>query len=162
MTEKLKQTIEEEIAQLPKEGQEAIGAVDWIKITEEIGNGHSLSEEEINDFQLETLLVLIGAVDSEFYSVNIENQVGATKEEAKNIADESFQKIFVPIRNILEENIKKNMKNKNSDWKQSLDFILSGGDYLSLLAPTTENMDIPTPQEGNKTQKTILPVFSIK
>ncbi|MFA6077128.1 MAG: hypothetical protein WC735_03595 [Candidatus Paceibacterota bacterium] len=178
MTEKLKQAIEEEIAKLPKEGQDAIGAVNWIKITEEIGKKFLLENDEIEDFQLETLLVLIGSVDSEFYSVNIENQVGTTKEEAKNMADEAFQKIFVPIRNILEENIKKDMKNKNPDWKQSLDFILSGGDYLSFITPTQTNSPLEeyplggggistpsgkpaTPQEGND-QETVIPVFSIK
>ncbi|KKQ07382.1 MAG: hypothetical protein US18_C0018G0013, partial [Parcubacteria group bacterium GW2011_GWB1_36_5] len=97
MTEKLKQTIEEEIAGLPKEGQEAIGAVPWVKIAEEIGKKNNLTEEEIEDFQLETLLMLIGAVDSEFYAINIENHVETTKDQAKNMADEAFQKIFTPI-----------------------------------------------------------------
>ena len=46
MTERLKQTIEEEIAALPKEGQEAIGAVPWVKIAEEIGNKNNLTEED--------------------------------------------------------------------------------------------------------------------
>ena len=176
MTEKLKQTIEEEIAGLPKEGQEAIGAVPWVKIAEEIGKKNNLTEEEIEDFQLETLLMLIGAVDSEFYAINIENHVETTKDQAKNMADEAFQKIFTPIRNMIEENIKKNMRNKNPSAAQSLNFILSGGDYSAFIIQNSPLEEYPsgggglstpsgkpaTPQEGNETQKTIIPVFSIK
>ncbi len=168
MTEKLKQTIEEEIVKLPKEGQEAISTVDWVKIAEEIGNENQLTEEEIEDFQLETLLVLIGATDPEFYAINIENQVELTKEKSESMANESFQKIFTPIRNILEENIKKNLKSKNPNWGQNLNFILSGGNYFAFIENRRENSPLEeypsggggriipprpstTPQEGNKT-----------
>ena len=144
MTEKLQQTIKEEIAQLPKEMQEAISSLDWVKTAEDIGNTNKLNEEEIDDFQLETLLVLIGAVDFQFYAVNIENHVGTTKEGAKSIADEAFQKIFTPISNKIEENIKKNMQNKNPNWQQNLDFVLSGGNYSAFIAPTA-TPDIETP-----------------
>lgn len=137
MTEKLKQTIEEEIAELPKEGQEAIGAVPWIKIAEEIGTKFNLTEEEIEDFQLETLLMLIGAVDSEFYAINIENQVGTTKDDAIQMAQETLEKIFSPINKIVEENIKKNMKNKKPSTEQTLNFILSGGNYSAFITPAT-------------------------
>ncbi len=133
MIEKLKQTIEEELAQLPKEMQEAINALDWVKVTEEIGKKNNLDEEEISDFQLETLLVLIGVVDPEFYAINIENHVNTTKDEAKNIAMEAFAKIFTPIKNTLEENIRNNLKNKNPSWKQNVNFALSGGDYSSFM-----------------------------
>ncbi len=133
MTDKLKKTIEEELAQLPKEGQNAIASVDWVKIAEEIGKKFLLEESEIEDFQLETLLVLIGVVDLEFYTVNIENHVNTTKEKAETLADEAFQKIFTPIRDILEEDIKKNIQNKNPNLEQTLDFILSGGNYFAFL-----------------------------
>jgi len=133
MTEKLKQTIKEEIAQLPKEGQDAINALDWVKLAEEIGKEFSLEESEMEDFQLETLLVLIGATDPEFYAINIENHVNTIKETAESMADEVFQKIFAPIKNTLEENIKKNLRNKNPSPEQTLNFILSGGDYSAFM-----------------------------
>src|SRR3989338_7324741 len=122
MTEKLQKTIKEEIAQLPKEGQEAIGSLDWVKTAEEIGRKYELDESEVEDFQLETLLVLIGVVDPEFYATNIENHVDLTKEKAGKLAEEAFQKIFTPIRKKLEENIKSGLKNKNPTWQQSVDF----------------------------------------
>ena len=133
MTEKLKETIKEELAELPKEMQNAINAFDWVKIAEEIGEKHSLDENEINNFQLETLLVLVGATDPEFYAINIENQVETTNSEAESISDEVFKKIFNPINNLIIENIKKTLQGKNSNWVQTLDFILSGGDYSVFL-----------------------------
>src|SRR3989344_833056 len=151
MTDKLQQTIKVEISQLPKEGQDAIGGVDWVKIIEEIGKNYQLAGDGIEDFQLETLLVLIGVVDPEFYAINIENQVGTTKDKAKSMADESFQRIFRPIRDILEKDIKNNLKNKNPNWKQNLDFVLSGGDYSAFLAPTEVGKEDTTniPRAGN-------------
>jgi len=146
MTEKLKETIKEELAQLPQEGQDAIDAVNWIKITEEIGKKFLLNEIEINDFQLETLLVLIGVTDPEFYVTNIENQVDITKDKAKSLANEAFTKIFTPIGNIIIENIKKSGKHKDANAEQNLDFILSGGDYSAFVAPA--RADIPTPPSG--------------
>src|SRR3989338_4771438 len=115
MTEKLQQTIQEEVIKLPKEAQEAINFLDWIKIAEEIGKKYLLNEEEINNFQLETLLVLIGVVDPEFYAINIENQVGTTKDSANKMADEAFEKIFKPIGEKIEENIKKHMADNTID-----------------------------------------------
>ncbi|OGI98127.1 hypothetical protein A3H53_03100 [Candidatus Nomurabacteria bacterium RIFCSPLOWO2_02_FULL_40_10] len=150
MTEKLQQTIQEEVIKLPKEAQEAINFLDWIKIAEEIGKKYLLNEEEINNFQLETLLVLIGVVDPEFYAINIENQVGTTKDSANKMADEAFEKIFKPIGEKIEENIKNGMKNKNPGWEQTLNFILSGGNYATLIAPTRANSASVFNQNGSE------------
>ncbi len=153
---------------LPKEGQDAIGTVDWLKITEGIGKEFSLSEEEVEDFQLETLLVLVGVTDPEFYAVNIENHVGTTTDTAGKIATEGFAKIFSPIRKTLEDNIKKNLQQKKVTPEQNLNFILSGGDYAAFVEDRRENSPLEeypsggggrisihpgasaTPQEGNK------------
>ncbi|MEK7105944.1 MAG: hypothetical protein AAB895_01125, partial [Patescibacteria group bacterium] len=63
MTEKLKQTIKEEVGKLQKEAQNAINAFDWVHVTEEIGKKYSLTESQLNDFQVQTLLILIGVID---------------------------------------------------------------------------------------------------
>ena len=141
MTEKLKQTIKEEMVELPKEIQEAINAFDWVKIAEEIGKKYLLDEDEINNLQLETLLVLISATDPEFYAVNIENQVETTKETAEGIADEVFKKIFNPINNSVAEKIKENLKNTKADWQQNIDFVLLDGNY-SVFMEKNNNLDI--------------------
>lgn len=138
MTEKLQETIKKEVGELPKEMREAIASVDWVKITEEIGKKYSLSEEETNNFQLETLLLLTSITDPEFYAINIENQVNIGKDTAEKMSEEAFTLIFVPIKKIVVEKAKNNIKNKNPNWQQTLDFILSGGDYVSFLGNPTE------------------------
>src|SRR3989344_2165392 len=97
MTEKLKQIIKEEVLKLPKEVQEAINSLDWRGIAEEIGKKYKLNESEINDFQVETLLILVGLEEAEFYVRNIENNVGTSKDEAEKISREAFERIFIPI-----------------------------------------------------------------
>jgi hypothetical protein len=133
MTEKLKTVIKREINKLPKENQEAINAFDWVKTAEEIGKKYLLTESEINDLQVQTLLVLIGLEDSDYYQQNVEREVGTSKNEAEKIAVEVVQKIFTPISNIIIENIKKSEKIKNSNHEQNLNFILSGGDYSAFV-----------------------------
>lgn len=150
MTEKLKEIIKEEVEKLPKEMREVINAFDWIKITEEIGKENYLNEAEINNFQLETFLVLIGATDAEFYPINIENQVKISKNEAISIAKQTIDKMFNPMAKILEEGIKNNLKDKKPSPEQTLNFILSGGDYSAFIAPSQTNNSLeeeksPTP-----------------
>lgn len=146
MTEKLKQKIKEEVAKLPKENQEAINAFGWEAISEDIGKKYLISESEINDFQVETLLVLIGLTDPEEYARHIENEIGTSKAEAEKISEEVFQKIFIPIGEAIVENIKKSDKLKNPDFNQNLDFILSGGDFSSFM----KKNDVENPAKPGK------------
>ncbi|PIR68354.1 hypothetical protein COU49_01395 [Candidatus Nomurabacteria bacterium CG10_big_fil_rev_8_21_14_0_10_35_16] len=97
MTNKLQQTIKEELEKLPKENQEAIGSVNWVKISEEIGRKNNLLEEEINNLQVETLLILTGIEDFDLYALSIEREVGLSKSEAEKISKEVTEKIFDPI-----------------------------------------------------------------
>lgn len=161
MTEKSKNLIKEEMLTLPKEAQDAINASGWEKISGEIGKKYLLDENEINTLQLETASFLLGLVDEDLYPINIENSVGVSKREALKIAEEANQKIFTPIYSVLEENIKKNLKNKNPNATQTLNFILSGGDYSAFveergaMAPTNTNIQntntpINTPISNSK------------
>ena len=156
MTEKLKQTIKDEVAKLPKENQEVINNFSWESIAEEIGKKYLLLDDEINIFQAEILIVLVGLEDPDFFAKNIEDGIGTSKDEANKIADEVIQKIFTPINDILIENIKKSDKVKNANAEQNLNFILSGGDYTAFL-------DVPRLiDEGAGENETVLPVFFIK
>lgn len=139
MTEKLKNIIKEEVVKLPKEAQDAINSLDWGSITEEIGKKYLLDESEINDLQAETLTVLLGLTDLDLYAIDIENEIGTTKNDANKIAKEALEKIFTPIGETLIENIKKSGKHKNADALQNLDFILSGGDYFAFMMPARKN-----------------------
>src|SRR6266496_3982488 len=99
MTEKLKQIAQEEIIKLPKEAQDVINAFDWAKVAEEIGSKFLINDVEVNNFEVETLLVLVGLEDLESYARNIENEVGTSKDEAIKLAEEAKEKIFAPIYN---------------------------------------------------------------
>ena len=153
MKEKLQKIIKEQMTFLPKEMQEAINSLDWAKIAEEIGRANMLTEDEITNLQTETFLVLTGLEEGEAYVRNIENEIGTSKDEAEKIADEAEEKIFGPIYDNFSENVKNNLKSKNPGAKQTLNFILSGGDY-SALGEGTGNASTPSkaaPQEGNNT-----------
>lgn len=145
MKEKLKKIIEERMGFLSKEAQEAINSLDWISIAEKIGKKYLLTEVEIDNFQVETLLILIGRENGEVYTRNIENEVGVSKEEAEKIADEAEEKIFAPIYNVLEENIKKSGRHKNANSEQTIDFILSGGDYSAFMEQNSLLPDLTSP-----------------
>jgi hypothetical protein len=133
MTDKFKEIIKEEVSKLPMEAQEAINGFDWVKITEEIGEKFSFKEDEINNFQAETLIILVGIETIDSYAQNLEKNIRTSKENAEKISSEVIEKIFKPIKKLVEENVKKNMKNKEINWQQSVDFILSGGDYSTFM-----------------------------
>ena len=85
MHTKIKTIINEELDNLPKEMREVIDSLDWTTIIEEIADRHLLFDEEIDDLQIETLLVLVGMEDVDSYASNIENEVGTTEAEANKI-----------------------------------------------------------------------------
>jgi hypothetical protein len=130
---------------LPKEVQEAIKAVEWEKISEEIGKKYLLSEDEIATFQLETASFLLGLVDEDLYPENIEDEVGMSREEAKKMADEALEKIFKPVNELIEDNIKRTIRIKSPKWDQTLDFILSGGDYFVFIAEKPREVEFKVP-----------------
>ncbi|HEV7702346.1 MAG TPA: hypothetical protein VGO63_02805 [Candidatus Paceibacterota bacterium] len=144
MTEKLQQIIKEEVAKLSKEMQQAISSIDWIKITEELGKKYLLSESEVNDFRVETLLVLVGIRSANLYVGNLENEVGTSKNDAEKIATEVFEKIFEPIVNIMEEKIKKGLGSKKPTVEQNVNFIISGGDYSAFMDEATNQTNADT------------------
>ncbi|MFA5095537.1 MAG: hypothetical protein WC447_02680 [Candidatus Paceibacterota bacterium] len=161
MTEKLKQKIKEEMINLPKESQDAINAFDWGNISEEIGKKNLLTESEVNDLQVETGLVLVGLVDVDEYALNIENNVGTSKEEAEKIAEEVNKKIFSPISETIRKTIEDNLKNKNLNWKQTLNFIVSGGDYSAFIKKEN-NSNIPTKDSRTTTLDNSSKITDIK
>ncbi len=99
MTEALKQKMTEEIAKLPKNKQEAINSVDWASIVENIGKEFGLIQEEVENLQIETALIIVGITSIEDFSLNIEEQVELSESESQKIAIEIFGRIFEPIAN---------------------------------------------------------------
>ena len=97
MTEKLKQTMNTEITKLPKERQEAINSLDWGKESEEIGKKFSFTDDEINNLQVETGLVLVGLANLDTYKQTIEESLRISRDEAEKISQAIFDRIFKPV-----------------------------------------------------------------
>ncbi len=133
MIEKLKQKSIEEIAKLPKMKQDAINAVDWASVTEEMEKKFFLTENELLNLQIVTMLTLVDLYDLNFYSSYLEADVGVTTGEAKKITEYAFSKIFNPVANKMEETIKQQIKSKIPNWDQTVRFIVSGGDYSNFI-----------------------------
>lgn len=138
MTEQLQQTIKEELIKLPIEMREAIRSSGWEEITKNVGGGYLLNEDEINNLQVEVLLVLVNAEYLSDLSINIEWRVEIDKKKAEKIAEELTEKIFTPISNKINEILKNSDKIKYSNWKQNINFIVSGGDYIAFLEERKE------------------------
>jgi len=133
MTNKLKQIIQEELSRLPKENQDAINSFDWIKISEDIGQRYKLEAEEVDGLQAEITLVLLGIEATDLLAINIEQNIRISKSEAEKIGHEIVENIIVPISEIINENIKQNLDQRDTHPEQNIDFILSGGNYSAFL-----------------------------
>lgn len=133
MTEELKQKIKEGLVKLPKEAQEVMNAFDWVKISEEIGKKNLLDDNEVNIIQNEIGLILIEANRPDMLTINIENNVGTSKNEAIKIGEEISEKIFKPMFGKMQLIVKDSMSSKNPKWDKRINFILSGGDYSNFL-----------------------------
>ena len=139
MTEEFKQTIEEELKKLPKHRVEAMASVDWEKISEDIGSKYSFPPQDLNNLQAEIFLVLIGAENSDLFSLNVAYNVVKTKEVAEKIANEVMDRIFVPIAKEVEKSIKIEAGKVVPTWHQNVEFVLSGGDYSVFLKKPESN-----------------------
>lgn len=133
MTDELKQKIKYGVEKLPREIQDVLNTFDWVKISEEIGKKYLLDEDEINILQNEISLVLIGVNNQEILSLNIENNVGTSKNDAVEITQEIDAKIFEVMAEQIQSSIKDKLTSKNPRWDQRVNFILSGGDYSSFI-----------------------------
>ena len=143
MTEQLKKIINDELVKLPEKMQKAINSVDWPEITKEVGLKYLTTDEAINKLQTEVLLVLINMEYLDNLKLNIENYLITTNDSAEKISKELIEKVFKQITAKLNEDIKNNLKYKNTSWDQTINFIVSGGDYSVF---EEENKDIPKPK----------------
>jgi hypothetical protein len=133
MTEKLAQTIKEDLLKLPLEAQKAITSSGWEGITEMVGRKYSLSDDDINILQLEVGLVLLGYNKISMFAQNIRSSAVLDEETAMNIAKELDERVFTPIEQSMQSLIKINPHYKNVNWNQTINFIISGGDYSVFL-----------------------------
>ncbi len=132
MTDKLYEKMKEEVVKLPKENQVAISSFDWGTKVEEICTKYQLRSTEIEDVQTETAIFLLGLTDFELFIINLE-ATGLTNSESAGIAREIMEKVFTPIGEKIETLIKGDLKNQIVRWDQSVNFIVSGGDYSNFI-----------------------------
>jgi len=118
---------------LPTEIQNAVNSLDWGWATDKVGALYDLKDEQINKLQTEVLLVLISSEDLADLKINIENNVGINKSDTEKIVDELIKKVFNPIAVKIDGDVKKGLQSKKISWSQSVDFIISGGDYSKFI-----------------------------
>ena len=133
MTNQLKQIIIDELIKLPKEIQESINSLDWVNIAQNICLKYLLGEREINKIQTEVFLVLINKEYLNDLSLNIKDQAEINKDRAENIAKEMEEKIFIPIEKAIQTSAKTGFGYRETSWVQTINFIISGGDYSVFL-----------------------------
>ena len=133
MTEELFKTTKEEISKLPKEKQEAINSCDWLDISKKIGLKYFLDEEETNKLQAEILIILTEADYLSNLDINLETSLLINKKESQKIINEIVEKIINPIRKKLDERLRDGVRIKEATWQQTINFIVSGGDYSVFL-----------------------------
>ncbi len=157
MTEKLQQIAKDEIVKLPREGQEAINSFPWGETAKSIGLKYSLTEEEINNLQTEVLITLVGYEYLEDLKSNIENNVGITSAEAEKISSELINKIYNPIGAKLNEIVERSDKSIKANWQQNVNFIVSGGNYVSFIQEPEQPTIKKIPKEIIESKPTIKP-----
>ncbi len=136
MAYSIEEQIEEYLIKLPREAQEVIRGFDWEGAIEEIGEAHDLNEEEVLDLKIMAGLILVNISPLEGLSKKIENSLGLTEEESLDISDDILNQIVIPIATEASENVASKIQDKNLDWGQNLNFILSGGSYIATLEDT--------------------------
>lgn len=129
MEKQIKLTIKEELEKLPTERQTIINSFDWIEISKKIGGKYLFTENEIGKLQIEVLLILVEMEYLNDLKINIENSLATTKNQAEGVAKEIEEQIFKPIAQKLEASTIAQMVFSTPKWNQTINFIISGGDY---------------------------------
>ena len=99
-TEKL---IAEQMKTLPQNLVQAINAVPWKTLVQEIGRTNTLDAEQIASLEQETMFIIYAFEPSEDYIANIMREVRISEDVAYTIAESVADKIFDPISEKSEE-----------------------------------------------------------
>ena len=89
--------VEEQFEKLPLNLQQAIKAVPWKSLVEEIGRANALNAEQIALLEQETMFIIYAFENPDDYVSNIARALNTSEEIAYNIAESIGNKIFVPI-----------------------------------------------------------------
>ncbi len=143
--EKMKQVFEEELQKLPEINRRALLSFDWLKQITEIGKSNGIIDSEIEDFQIETILVLVGMVSPNDYPNELAVRLALSPAQVESLLGEVVKKVFTPIHDyIVHGGEKKSEPNINFNPVSEIntkDSLLSNGIEL-----TTEETPIITPE----------------
>lgn len=102
--------IEEQLKTLPSNLQQAINAVPWKMLVQEIGKANTLDAEQIVSLEQETMFIVYGFESPNDYVSNVTKNIGVSEDVAYTIAESIAEKIFNPILQKSEELEKSNEK----------------------------------------------------
>lgn len=89
--------IQGQFAKLPSNVQQAIGAVPWKALVQEIGKENALDTEQILALEQETMFIIYAFEPPEDYVANIVREVDIAEDAANKIAVSMAEKVFEPI-----------------------------------------------------------------
>lgn len=96
--EELQKQVEERIAKLPEDIQLAIASNDLGKHIQTIGQRHQLHIDQMEMLQDEVMLVMLGFVNPEDFTAELQEQVRIPVEKAHAITTDIQNEIFTPVR----------------------------------------------------------------
>lgn len=107
--------IAEQLKTLPPNLRQAIDAVPWKALVQEIGKTNSFNAEQIASLEQETMFVTYGFENPNDYPSNMVREVGISEDIAYTIAESVTNKIFEPILKKSEELEKASMPKATPD-----------------------------------------------
>lgn len=133
--------MEKQFSKLPSNLQNAINAVPWKILVQEVGKANTLDVEQITSLEQETMFIIYGFEPPGDYISNIVREVGIPEETAEATAESVAEKIFNPILDKAEE---KNDSKPNIDVKVGVPEIAPEVHPASVPGETAHNT---TPEE---------------
>lgn len=88
------QLIQQHIAALPVQVQQAIEEFDWAQVVLDIARKHRIGIDEADLFHDQTLMVIVGMVPAKDYAKNLETSLGINQELAEKLVSEANTQIF--------------------------------------------------------------------
>lgn len=93
--------IKKQWERLPDEVRDAIRSTPWEQTIIELGQKYRLNVDQLGEFQMETMLTLIGLVHPDQYSSELRSRIHVSEEVIQSLVMEANQRIFGKIRESL-------------------------------------------------------------
>ncbi len=95
--------IEEKFLELPEDVQKALFSVEVSETISGVGKKYGLVVNKLGELADETGLIMLGLTKPSEYIKNLEQRLGVSASQAKEIAEDINQKVFSPIRESLKK-----------------------------------------------------------